>query len=99
MNTANDNYHPKGVLSDAIIAAQLDIEELIEAAAASSGAAGSGPAREATGYIRDAVTHLNAAAFMIASGEGKLSSPEVRSAINAAFDMVVELDDLLDGAA
>lgn len=99
MTIANDNYHPMSVLSDAIITAQFDVEDLIETAAAASGVANDATVQEAASYLRDAVTHLIAAAFMIASGKGTLSSPEVCTAICAAFDLVVELEELLEGGA
>lgn len=95
--TANDNYSPIALLSDGVIAAQLEIEDLLEATSTISGAARSGVKREALTYIQEAVTHLNAAAFVIASGGDNLQSSDVSIAVNAAFDMIIELEDLLEG--
>ncbi|MDQ0134069.1 hypothetical protein J2T08_001987 [Neorhizobium galegae] len=95
--TANDNYNPIAILSDGVITAQLEIEELLKTTSTISGAARSGIKRVALTYIREAVTHLNAAAFVIASRGDNLQSSDVSMAVNAAFDMIVELQDLLEG--
>lgn len=97
--TANDNYNPIAILSDGVITAQLEIEDLLETASTISGAARSGIMREALTAIQEAVTHLNTAAYVIASGGDNLQSSNVKMPLNAAFDLLVELQDLIEGEA
>ncbi len=53
--------------------------------------------REALVYLQLAVAHLNSAASKIATNRYALASSSVRDEVNGAFDMIVDLQDLIDG--